>query len=163
MTILDSSQRRRRHRTRRCKAVKDFLLLDDFRLSFKVPENIEGRPAKVKVRSRGRGGRRLEGKSQTHLRGHERVEIKNDLHVRSGRSAAGRATARKELQRQHAFTGEVGVLPAYTGPRADVRNTIALAGLPTLFNGKWVADRVAHRFDPGEIVMEVTLYRDLKN
>jgi hypothetical protein len=140
---------------------EDFLLLDDFRMTFKVPENVEGRPAKVKVHGRGRGGRRLEGKSQVHPRGHERVQIKNDLHVRTARSAAGRATAQKELLRQHAFTGEVGVLPAYDGPRADVRDTVALVNLPVLFNGKYICDRVAHRFEPGGLMMQLSLYRDI--
>jgi phage protein D len=142
---------------------KDFQLLDDFRLNFKVPENVEGRPAKVQVHARGRGGRRLKGQSQVHARGHERVEIKNDLHRRSGKAAAARAAARKELQREHAFTGEVAVLPSFQVPRVDVRATVALAGLPKLFNGKYLADRVAHRFAPGELTMQLTVYRDIKN
>ena len=140
---------------------EDFLLLDDFRLNCRVPENVEGRPAKVQVRARGRRGRRLKGDSAVSPRGHERVEIKNDLHTRSGRSAASRATARKELQREHAFTAELSILPAYQGPRVDVRKTVALAVLPKLFNGAWIVDRVVHRFAPGELTQQVSLFRDI--
>lgn len=140
---------------------EDMLLLNDFRFMFKVPENVAGRPAKVTVRGRGRGGKSLHGRSKIiSPRGHERVEIKNDLHVRSARSAAARATARHELLRQHAYEAEVAVLPAFTGPRPFARDTVRIEKMPLLFNGDWIVDRVVHRFTPGELSMQLSLYRD---
>lgn len=141
---------------------EDFLLLEDFRLSFKVPENQEGRPARVETRGRGRGGRRLRGESEQHPRGTERLEIKRDLHVKSKRHADKRAEARKALDREHAFNCSVGVLPAFTGRRADVRDTVALANLPRVFNGKYLCDTVTHVFEAGQLSMELDLYRDIK-
>lgn len=141
---------------------EDFHLLDDFRLSFKVPENQEGRPARVETRGRGRGGRRLRGESGQHPRGAERLEIKRDLHVKSKRHADKRAEARKALEREHAFSCSVGVLPAFTGRRADVRDTVALANLPRIFNGKYLVDSVTHVFEAGQLSQELDLYRDIK-
>jgi phage protein D len=141
---------------------QDFMLLDDFRVSYKVPENVEGRPAQVKVRVRGHGGSALEGASAKGQRGHERLEVKTDLPVKSKRAADKRAEARKALKREHAFTGEIGVLPSYSGRRADARDTVRLTGLPKLFNGNYLCDRVTHLFEPGALKMEMSLYRDIK-
>lgn len=140
----------------------DFLLLDDFRLSYRAPENVEGRPAKVETRGRGRGGKRLKGASHPHARGTEQVEIKRDLRAKSKRGADKRAEARKALQREHAFHGTIGVLPSFKGRRPDVRDTVALESLPPLFNGNYLCDRVTHTFAPGDLRMELDVYRDLK-
>lgn len=141
---------------------EDFLLLDGFHLAFRTPENLEGRPARVETRGRGRAGRRLQGASSESERGRERLELKRDLRVKSRRYADKRAEARKALEREHAFTGSISVLPTYTGRRADVRDTVEITRLPALFNGKYLCDRVTHLFAPGELTMELDLYRDIK-
>ncbi|HEV2764749.1 MAG TPA: hypothetical protein VGV38_17345 [Pyrinomonadaceae bacterium] len=141
---------------------RDVFLLDDYSLSFKVPENQEGRPAKVEVRGRGRGGRRLQGRAQEHERGTEHVQIKRDLRIGSKRQADRRAEARKALQREHAFTCSVNLLPAFEGELLDVRMTVALAELGKLFSGKYLIDRAHYTFAPGRMEGSLELYRDIR-
>lgn len=142
---------------------KDFLMLDDFDLSFRVPDNQEGRPAKVEVRGRGRGGRRLKGRATPHARGTERITLKRDLKIRSRGHAERRAEAKKALKREHAFTCSVSLLPTFTGRRPDVRDTVALAELGKLFSGKYLVDKASHRFEPGQLSMSLELFRDVKS
>lgn len=141
---------------------RDIYLKSDFSLGFKVPENQEGRPARVQVRSRGRGGRRLTGRAQEHERGTEHVEIKRDLRIKSQRQADRRAEARKALQREHAFSCTVSLLPAFEGALPDVRQTVALAELGRLFSGKYLVDRARYSFRPGRMDGSLELYRDIE-
>jgi len=141
---------------------KDFKLLSDFSLRFRVPENREGRPAQVETRGRGRGGRRLKGKSLENERGTRQVEIKKDLAIKSKRHADRRAHARKELQREHAFTMSASMLPSFAGRRPDVRDTVKILHLGKLFSGLYLCDTVSHSFRPGELKTNLELYRDIK-
>ncbi|MET0623102.1 MAG: hypothetical protein ABW250_09005 [Pyrinomonadaceae bacterium] len=141
---------------------QDFQLLSDYSLSFKVPENRDGRPGQVEHRGRGRGGRRLKGKSDRSARGTQHVEIKRDLAVKSKRHADRRAQARKELKREHAFSLSVRMLSVFMGRRPDVRETVAIAGMGELFSGRYICDRVMHNFRPGELTTTLDLYRDIK-
>lgn len=141
---------------------QDFQLLSDYSLSFKVPENREGRPGQVEHRGRGRGGRRLKGKSEKSARGTQHVEIKKDLAVKSKRHADRRAEARKALKREHAFSLSVRMLSVFTGRRPDVRETVAIVGMGQLFSGRYICDRVMHNFRPGELSTALDLYRDIK-
>ncbi|PYS88968.1 MAG: hypothetical protein DMF64_18870 [Acidobacteria bacterium] len=141
---------------------KDFVLLNDFSLNFKVPENVEGRPKKVETRGRGRGGRRLKGKSDESARGTQQVEIKRDLAVKTKRHADRRAEAKKELQREHAFTLSVRMLSLFKGTRPDVRETVAMTDIGKLFSGNYLCDRVQHTLRPGELTTSLDLYRDIK-
>jgi phage protein D len=141
---------------------KDFVMLNDFSLSLKVPENVAGRQKQVEHRGRGRGGHRLKGMSDTSARGTQRVEIKNDLAVKSKRHADRRAEAKKELQREHAFTLSVRMLSSFAGKRPDVRETVAITDLGKLFSGNYLCDRVAHEYRPGELSTSLDLYRDIK-
>lgn len=137
--------------------------LDEMSLSYRTPENTEGRPRTVEVRVRGRGGRMLAGRSkdQGHKRGAIELEIKRDTAARSKtkRGADLRADAVKALRRDHAFTCSVSLLPMFTGRRPDVRDTITLAGLGNLFSGNYLVDQITHRFGPGELEAEIELYR----
>lgn len=139
---------------------RDFMLLDDFHLRYRVPENQEGRPAIIKTRTRGRGGKRLEGQSEEHERGTQQVALKRDLHVKSKKHADKRAEARKLLKREHTFEGSISVLPSYRGERTRPRSTIALGGLPGFFSGKWLVERVTHILEPGELTAEMDVYRE---
>lgn len=141
---------------------KDFMLLSDFSLNFKVPENRDGRPKKVETRGRGRGGKRLTGKSAESARGTTHVEVRRDLAIKSKRHADRRAEARKALQREHAFTLSVGMLPTFRGRRPDVRDTAEALGLGKLFSGLYLCDRVAHQMRGGELKTTLDLYRDIK-
>jgi hypothetical protein len=140
---------------------KDFTLLRDFDLQFKLPENVAGRPKGIEVRTRGRGGKRLSGKSDESSRGHEDLHIKRDLSQHTKQRATARAQAQKELDREHAFTLSVRRIKATTG-RDDVRDTIRILEVGDLFGGDYLADRVAHEFSPGRLTTSYELYRDIK-
>lgn len=141
---------------------KDLMILHDFSLNFRVPENKEGRPRSVETRGRGRGGKRLRGKSTEHERGTTHIEIKRDLAIRSKRHADRRAEVRKALQREHAFTLSSRVLPTFTGRWPDVRDTVEILNVGDLFSGLYLCDRVAHSFAPGQLQTDLSLYRDVK-
>ncbi|HEY6232799.1 MAG TPA: hypothetical protein VIW64_16160 [Pyrinomonadaceae bacterium] len=140
---------------------KDFTLLRDFDLQFKLPENVAGRPKGIEVRSRGRAGKRLSGKSDESDRGHEDLHIKRDLSQHTKQRATARAQAQKELDREHAFTLSIRRIKAATG-RDDVRDTIRVLELGKLFSGDYLADRVSHEFSPGRLTTSYELYRDVK-
>jgi hypothetical protein len=140
---------------------KDFELLRDFDLQFKVPENVAGRPKGVEVRSRGRGGKRLSGKSDESSRGHEELKLKRDLSQHTKQRATARAQAQRELDREHAFTLSVRRIKS-NGGRDDVRDTIRILEMGKLFSGDYLADRVTHDFTPGRLTTGYELYRDVK-
>ncbi|HEV7842275.1 MAG TPA: hypothetical protein VGO69_01190, partial [Pyrinomonadaceae bacterium] len=121
----------------------DLILLRDFDLAFKVPENREGRPRQVEVHGRGRGGKRLTGKSDESRRGTRQLSLKRDLPKHSQRAASARAQAQKELEREHAFTASVRSLMPASNLRADVRDTIRLENVGKLFSGLYLCDSVA--------------------
>lgn len=140
---------------------KDFDLLHGYDLSFKVPENQEGRPRRVEVRGRGRGGKRLVGHSDTSQRGTQAVTIKRDLPQHNKRAATRRAQAQKELQREHEFQCNVRHIRTPSGVRADVRDTIKLANVGKLFSGLYLCNSVGYEFGPGRLDTNLELYRDV--
>lgn len=140
---------------------KDFKLLRDFDLTFRVPENQEGRPRKVTVRGRSRGGKRLTGESDTSARGNEPLSIKRDLPQHTKKHATARAQAQKELDREHAFTLYIRSQPAQQ-QRVDVRDTLRLLEVGKLFSGDYLVDKVIYDFSPGRFFTSYELYRDVK-
>jgi phage protein D len=142
---------------------KDLAILRNFDLAFKVPENKRGRPKGIEVRGRGRGGKRLSGKSDQAQRGRELLHVKRDLAMHTQQRATARAQAQKELDREHAFTISISQLlsssPAF---RPDVRDTIRLAEMGKLFSGDYLADKVTHEFASGRLSTMFELYRDVK-
>jgi hypothetical protein len=78
------------------------------------------------------------------------------------RGADSRAQARKELEREHAFTNSLRSLPTWTGKRPDVRDTIEVLNVGLLFSGEYLCDRVAHSLTPGSFVTSIDFYRDIK-
>ncbi|HKO43326.1 MAG TPA: hypothetical protein VJU84_08550 [Pyrinomonadaceae bacterium] len=141
---------------------KDFTLLRDWDFAFRVPENVEGRPKKVQVRGRGRGGKRLTGESDENSRGHEPVSIKRDLPRHTKKAASRRAQAQKELDREHAFTGRTNRITGSGFQRDDVRQTVRVLEIGKLFSGDYIVDRVNHEFVPGRLTTGYELYRDVK-
>jgi hypothetical protein len=140
---------------------EDFTVLRDFDCRFKVPENKRGRPKGVHVLGRGRGGKRLTGKSDEAQRGRELVRAKKDLAMHTQARATARAQAQKELDREHAF--EITVSALYLRTReADVRDTIRLQQFGKLFSGDYIADKVTHEFSGGHLATTYELHRDVK-
>ncbi len=142
---------------------QDFFILSDFDCQFKVPENKHGRPKGIEVRGRGRGGKRLSGKSDEAHRGRELLRVKRDLSMHTQQRATARAQAQKELDREHAFEITISTLfPLTTAFRADVRDTIHLQQFGKLFSGDYLADKVTHEFSPGHLSTAYELHRDAK-
>ncbi len=137
--------------------------LADWSLYVKLPENHRhGRPGHVKVRARGRGGRSLHGHSNRTARGAHLIEVRRDLPIKSQRHADRRAQAKKDLQREHAFTGTIHLLSDFEGKRPDVRDTIRLMDFGKLFSREWLCDKVQHSFGPGQFHTEIEVYKDIK-
>jgi len=137
-------------------------LLADWEFNFHTPESLEGRPKVVKVRGRGKSGRRAEGQSDVADRGRETLSLKKDVPGKATRSKLSkRAQAQKALEREHAFDGRVSSFVPPTGRRVDVRDTIAVEGVGKLFSGNYICDRVSYQFAPGRLAMDMDLYRDI--
>jgi hypothetical protein len=142
---------------------KDFHLAADWSFAYKTPENQEGRPRKVTRRGRGRGGKRLDGESETSgkVGDRKRIVLRRDTpgkHTKATLSA--RARAQKELEREHAFEAHLRAFWPVSGRRADVRDTVRVAGVGRLFGGDYLVDRAAYDFAPGKLEMSLDLYRD---
>jgi hypothetical protein len=140
---------------------KDFWMEHDFSLTYKLPENQQGRPKVVHRRGRRRGGHRLTGESSAHNRGHHPVEIRHDVAEHTKKYIDRRAHAHKELQREPSFNCTVKSIPPLPGLRPDVRNTIELQGLGRLFSGLYICDKVRHTHGGDTFVTEYNLYRDM--
>lgn len=137
-------------------------LLDGANFRYRAPEHQEGRPGSVEVRTRGKGGKRLAGKSEVNKRGTSKTEIKSDLSIKSKRHADRRAKAHKALQREHAFTGTVALLTGFGGVRPQVRQTVEVLGVGKLFSGRYLVDEIHHEFGPGTLETDLTIYRDIR-
>lgn len=141
---------------------KDFNLQPGFNFIYRTPENQDARPKQVKVRGRGKGGKRLEGKSDVSNRGRESVILKRDVAGRATKSKLSRrAQAQKELDREHAFEGQIQIAFPPNGERLDVRETVEIDDVGKLFSGKYICDSVAYDFSPGNLNLMLDLYRDI--
>ncbi|HEX8090486.1 MAG TPA: hypothetical protein VF762_16625 [Blastocatellia bacterium] len=140
---------------------KDFWMEHDYSLTYKLPENQQGRPKVVHRYGRGRGGKRLVGESGAHNRGHHPVEGRHDVAEHTKKYINRRAHAHKELQREPSFNCTVKSIPPLPGVRPDVRNTIEMQGLGELFSGLYLCDKVRHEHGGGTFVTEYNLYRDI--
>ena len=141
---------------------KDFLFLHEPALTYKTPENEQGRPKIVEQRGRHRGGRRLTGRSREHRRGHKPTEIRKDMSEHTPTWVKRRAHAQKEQQREPAWKCRVQSIPPLPVLRPDVRNTIELLEVGKLFSGPYLCDRVRHTLSGGgAFATEYELYRDV--
>jgi phage protein D len=141
---------------------EDFTILHNFNLAYKLPEAIKGKKHH-EVRARGRGGHRVAGRSKVNTRGQETIEFKRDVKGATRAVAERRAQARKDLEREHAFTLSVESVPQLKNVRADVRDTIQLLKLGKLFSGLYLCDRVTHALDASSFRTTFNLYRDAKD
>ncbi len=142
---------------------EDERLLRQFDFSYKLPENTQGRPAVVEFRGRRHRGKRLVGRSEESARGTKDILIKHDLPIHSKGYANRVAHAKKELQREHAFSCTLRRIPdlAEAQTRPDARDTIQLLNFGKLFSGHYICDSVTHDFTPGSFSTEYNLYRDI--
>lgn len=139
---------------------KDFLLQNNFDFKYRTPENQDGRPRIIKHRRRGKGGKRIEGESNTTNDKREPVSLKRDISEPSKSKLSRRAQAQKDLDREHAFEGHLSSAFPLNGERLDVRNTVAVEGIGKLFSGKYICDTVNYHYSPGELSLNLDLYRD---
>lgn len=141
---------------------KDFVLLRNWDFQFRTPEHQDGRPRVIERRGRGKGGKRLSGKSKDSNRGRENVVLKRDVPGKASKSKLSkRAQAQKELEREHAFSAHLETAFPLNGERLDVRNTIEINGIGKLFSGKYICDSVGYEFAPGKLGLNFELYRDI--
>lgn len=141
---------------------KDFVLQNNFDFMYRTPENQDGRPRVIKRRGRGKGGKRLEGASTVSTGERERIVLKRDVPGKATKSKlTKRAQAQKELEREHAFEGQLTCAAPPDGTRLDVRNTIEVEGIGKLFSGKYICDTVGYKFAPGVMEVGLELYRDI--
>lgn len=141
---------------------KDFEIIDGWGFMYHTLEDQDGKPKVVKHRRRGKGGKRIEGQSDTGQKGREEMSLKRDIAGPTKSKLSKRAQAQKELEREHAFEGHIETLyPVDVDKRPDVRNTVELQAIGKLLSGKYICDAVNYRFAPGELSMGLDLYRDI--
>lgn len=140
---------------------RDAMVLHSTDFRYKLPENVEGRPRRVEVRGRGRGGKRLSGYSDESGRGTTRIVVNKSVKELSKSEAARRAQAQKDLQREPAFSCRIRSL-LQVDVQVDVRQTVELINRGKLFSGKYLADVVDHNFSPGSLTTDYDLVRDFE-
>lgn len=155
---------------------KDFVLKNDFDFQFNTPEAEDGTPTNVQVRARGKGGKRIAGQSDKDMdcifddnceekskpRGRGNVVLKrNYAGKKSKKKLSARATAQKELEREHAFQCYLSTVLPINGEKLDVRNTIEVQNVGQLFSGKYICDSVRYVFSASNVGLDLTLYRDI--
>lgn len=138
---------------------KDFTLLRDFNLSYKLPENKRGRIGKAEVRSRTKGGKLLKGKTQTPS-GTEDIIVREDLPKQTVSLAERRAKGKSNLRREYAFEHQLRTLPSFRTV-LELRNTLTLAGMGKFFSGNYIVTDLRYDFRPGNLTAEITVGRDI--
>lgn len=141
---------------------KDFTILAGMDFRYRTLENQDGKPQTVKVRRRGKGGKRAEGEAQNAVGAGVQMVLKRDSPSPTKSKLTRRAQAQRELEREHAFEGSITTVVQPNGSRLDVRNTVKLTGMDKFFSGDYISDGVFYRFAPGQLSMELDLYRDIK-
>lgn len=142
---------------------EDFILTNKFDFIYRTPENQDGRARIVKMRRRGKGGKRVQGESNISNGERETIVLKQDVSRATKSKLSLRAQAQKDLEREHAFEGHVEIVYPPGGERLDVRNTINIAGIGKLFSGDYICDKVKYSYAPGKLGLTLDLYRDVKN
>ncbi|MGB7923451.1 MAG: hypothetical protein WCF57_09420 [Pyrinomonadaceae bacterium] len=140
---------------------KEVRLLRGEELRYTVPEGREGRPRRVESRGHDDSDHRLTGVSDLNQRGTVLLEIKRSIKSSTKAEADRRARAKKELQREKAFSGRVGIIPAIR-KRVDVRDTIRLVNRGELFPGKYLVDAVTYDYSSAGLKTEFDLVRDVR-
>lgn len=141
---------------------KDFVLKNSFDFIYRTPENVDNRPRVVKVRRRGKAGKRVEGLSNVTNDKRENVVLKRDSSTPTKSKLSRRAQAQKDLEREHAFEGHIECVFPPNGERLDVRNTISIQGIGAMFSNEYICDTVDYNYAPGELGLRLGLYRDIK-
>lgn len=140
---------------------RDSMVLHSTDFRYTLPENVEGRPRRVEVRGRGKGGRRLSAYSDESTRGTTKVVINKSVKELSKSEAARRAQAQKDLQREPAFSCRLRSL-FQVDVQVDVRQTVELTNRGRLFSGKYLVDSVDHSFSSSGLTTDYDLVRDFE-
>lgn len=139
---------------------KDFVLQRDWDFIYRTPESQDSRPRIVARRARNTAGRRLEGVSDDTKRGRESVVLKRDTPSPTKKKVTRRAQAQKDLDREHAFEGQIKTAFPINGERLDVRNTVEIQEIGKLFSGKYICDTAGYEYAPGRLHLNLELYRN---
>jgi hypothetical protein len=83
------------------------------------------------------------------------------LPTHSQKAANQRARAKKNSQREHPFQHSISLLPVYSGPRINVRETVELVRCGKLYSGLHVVDRIHYEAAPGELRVDLDVFRDI--
>ncbi len=140
---------------------EDFTLLKGFSLSYKLPENKKGRPSKVEVRGRAKGGKRLTGSNQTGERGVSELIINEDLPKQTINVAKRRAGGKTNRRREYAFDHQLQTLPSFR-KKIDLNDTVTLGNFGEFYSGKYIVTEVRYNFAAGKMVCEFNVGCDIK-
>lgn len=149
-------------------------LLSGWEFSFHALTGKEGRPDLVADRRRGKTGKRVEGKagpvSTTPVVAGEqekdplysRLNIKQDMPKPSTSKLNARALAKRELEREHAFTGGFEEVLSVGFVRWDVLEVLEFAEIGQLHSGTYAIEAVRYRYKAGDLSRRIELHRDSK-
>lgn len=141
---------------------KDFSMISGWDFTYRTPENEDGKPKVIKHQRRGRNGRFIRGTSDEGKAGRDHTVIKRDMANPSKSKLTKRAKAQKDLEKEYAFEGRISTLMPNNGARPDVRNTVEIQEVGKLFSGKYLARTVSYKFGPGQLNLDMELYRDME-
>ncbi len=140
---------------------KDFRLLRQFHLSYKVPDNKKGRAKKTQVRGRGKGGKQLKGETTTGTIGTTDIIVREDLPKQSVEMLSRRAKGKSNRRREYAFEHRLQTLPSFRTV-LNLRDTLLLAGMGKFFSGEHLVTDIRYAFRPGQLTADLTVGRDMK-
>jgi hypothetical protein len=139
---------------------RDVLALKGESLRYEMPENVDGSPASIEVRVRGRGGRRQSGHSVKRARG-RKIIAHHSLRSSAPASEAGRrAQAIQDIESEPSFSCKVKTLFHPATRLVGVRQTVWLENRGSLFSGLYLVDGVHLDFSPGSLTIDFDLVRD---
>lgn len=142
----------------------EFVMMRGIGLSHKLPENKKGRPGRVEVRTRGRGGRMISGDDgDSDTRGGDHVHVEEDLPHHTERAARRRARARRSLHREDAFDHRIRLLPAFLRSHVPLRQgeTVRLLGVGQFYSGTYIIRSARYIYDTNQYAAELSLKRDI--
>ena len=139
---------------------RDVIALKGESLRYEMPENVDGSPASVEVRVRGRGGIRQSGHSVKRARGRKKLSFHSLQSDSPASEANRRAQAIKDLESEPSFTCKAKMLFHPSTRLVEVRQTVWLENRGRLFSGLYLVDGVHMDFSPGNLTIDFDLVRD---
>lgn len=137
---------------------QDVIALKGENLRYEMPENVDGSPASVEVRVRGRGGSRQSGFSAKRARGRKKIVFHSLQSNNPASEANRRAQAVKDIESEPSFTCQIKTLFHPSTRLVENRQTVWLENRGRLFSGLYVVDGVHMDFSPGSLTVDLTLF-----